>query len=89
MSWLGPQAERLSRQSLASLTAHPPALVVASNYMLDDGVGHPVFEWIRAHYVPALPQRDPERRYFMFFVPSGSSADFVARVGAERSVIAE
>jgi hypothetical protein len=85
----GPQAERLSRQSLASLTAHPPALVVASNYMLDDGVGHPVFEWIRAHYVPALPQRDPERRYFTFFVPSGSSADFVARVGAERSVIAE
>ncbi len=78
----GPQADRLTRQSLASLAARPPHLVVAANYMLDYGQGHPVWEWVREHYVAAKPQDEAERRYFTLFVPKASGPELHARLGA-------
>ena len=79
---VGPQADRLTRQSLSSLVARPPDLIVAVNYMLDDGKGHPVFEWMIKHYVPAQPRIEAEQKYFTFFVPRGSGPEFFGRVGA-------
>ena len=80
----GPQAVRLTRQSLASLAARPPDLVVAANYTLGNGRGHPVFEWVQERYEPVRPRLESERRYFTFFVPRGSGPEFLARIGAER-----
>jgi len=78
----GPQADRLTRQSLASIAARPPDLIVAANYMLDNGEGHPVFEWVREHYVPVKPRIETERKYFTLLVPKGSGPEFLTRIGA-------
>jgi hypothetical protein len=81
----GPQAGRLTRQTLKSLMARPPDLVVVANSVLDHSRGHPVFEWVRSHYDPRRPIRSGERKFFTFFVPKDASADLVRRVGVDQA----
>jgi hypothetical protein len=76
---LGPQAERLTRQTLQSLMARPPDLVIVANRVLEHS-GHPVFEWIRSHYVPLRPIEPGERKFFTFFVPTDVSPALARRV---------
>jgi hypothetical protein len=76
----GPQAERLTDQTQQSLMAQPPDLIVAVNRILDNSEGHPVFEWIRSHYVPLQPEEPGERKFFTFFVPADASPELVWRV---------
>jgi hypothetical protein len=40
----GPQAERRTQQTLKSLIAQPPELVVVANRILERGENHPVLE---------------------------------------------
>jgi len=76
----GPEAGRLTNQTLESLRSRPPDLIVAVDYMLDNGIGHPVFEWIRANYTAVKPSLPGERTYFTFYVPAGAAPEFVRRV---------
>jgi hypothetical protein len=76
----GPQAERLTQQTLKSLIAQPPDLIVVANRILAGGENHPVLEWIRSQYAPLQPQGPGERKFFTFFVPADASPDLVHRV---------
>jgi hypothetical protein len=81
----GPQAGRLTQQTLKSLMARPPDLVVVvANRVLEHGRSHPVFEWIRLHYHSMRPTRSDERKFFTFFVSKDASADLVRRVGVDQ-----
>ena len=75
----GPQAERLTSQTLQSLSAKPPDLIVAVNYILDSGAGHPVFAWIQSNYTAVRPEMPGERRFFTFYLPNGASTEFTLR----------
>jgi hypothetical protein len=84
----GPQAGRLTNDTLGSLQERPPDLIIAVNYMLDRGTGHPVFEWIRANYTPTEPALRDEREFFTFYLPASAEPDFVRRVlGADTAAV--
>ena len=76
----GPQAERLTQQTLESLAGRPPDVIVAVNRVLDSSVGHPVFEWILANYGRLEPLAPEERKFFTFFVHSDAPEDLRQRV---------
>jgi hypothetical protein len=76
----GPQAERLTQQTLRSLIAQPPDLIVVVNRILEHNESHPVFEWIRSHYALLQPNRPGERKFFTFFVHAQGSPELVRRV---------
>ena len=62
------------------------ALAEPALNMLDNGEGHPVFEWIRSNYKPVEPAIPEEREFFTFYVPVTAPLEFLQRVlgsGAE------